>query len=47
MYGDVPVRDDPTCALIELAYAQRDLTLGSILGDLRRNGAVKERDPQP
>jgi hypothetical protein len=39
MYGDVVLREDPTRRRTELAYAQRELNLGSILGDLRIGGA--------
>jgi hypothetical protein len=39
MGGELAAREDPTRSLIDLAYEQRDLNLGCILGDLRIGGA--------
>jgi hypothetical protein len=37
-FGDLPLGEDPTKPLIDLALSQRDMNLGSALGDARIGG---------
>jgi hypothetical protein len=39
MYAELSLGEDPTRSLIDIAYEQRELNLGGILGDLRIGGA--------